>query len=113
MHKATEDRLNRIQVTALGYGPEALLQLEEHFHRLGLDEAGVGDLVLASEAEIDSAADVAGCQGLPGAVLAVDVEVASRERGLGIHPTVVVPPVVVRDLGQPVVRDLRVREVSE
>jgi type IV pilus assembly protein PilB len=39
MHKATESRFNRIQVTALGYGPETLSQLEEHFHSLGLDEA--------------------------------------------------------------------------
>ncbi|MBN1757108.1 MAG: Flp pilus assembly complex ATPase component TadA [Chitinispirillaceae bacterium] len=28
-----------IQVIALGYSPEALKQLEEHFHRLGLDES--------------------------------------------------------------------------
>ncbi|MBN1576471.1 MAG: Flp pilus assembly complex ATPase component TadA [Chitinispirillaceae bacterium] len=39
MQKVTESNVNRIQVTALGYGPDSLTHLEEHFHRLGLDEA--------------------------------------------------------------------------
>ncbi|MBN1309140.1 MAG: hypothetical protein JXA18_14545, partial [Chitinispirillaceae bacterium] len=39
MQKAMETAANRIQVTALGYGPESLTLLEEQFHRLGLNEA--------------------------------------------------------------------------
>jgi type IV pilus assembly protein PilB len=37
--KAPITHMDRIQVSALGYSPEAINQLEQHFHKLGLDEA--------------------------------------------------------------------------
>jgi type IV pilus assembly protein PilB len=39
MPKTATDRKDLIQVSALGYSPESIQQLEEHFHRLGLDES--------------------------------------------------------------------------
>lgn len=39
MQQVTEQKAYPLQVFALGYSPESLVQLEDHFHNLGLDEA--------------------------------------------------------------------------